>query len=121
MHIFNKWQLILTTTKTKITTADLSWSSGNGFAVGAAAVLVGVAGAVGKVRTFGRSKIVRTTSKLGRDAATALEVLALRRCDVIYDQFKLLPQLSQKRECFVARPIMFSVIKRSSFLEQLKK
>ncbi len=84
-------------TTTKITTADLSWSSGNGFAVGAAAVLVGVAGAVGEVRTFGRSEIIRTASELGRDAAAALEVLALRSRDVILHQFQLLTTIVTKR------------------------
>ena len=76
-----------TTTATTITTTDLSGSSRNGFPVGAAAVLVGVAGAVGKVRTFGRSEIIRTTSELGRHAAAALEVLALRRRDVVWGPF----------------------------------
>jgi hypothetical protein len=69
-----------TTTTTK---THLSGSSGNGFPVGTTAVLVGVAGAVGKVRTFSRSEIIRTTAELGGNAAAALEVLALRRRDVI--------------------------------------
>ena len=77
----------ITTAATTITTTDLSGSSCNGFPVGATAVLVGVAGAVGKVRTFGRSEIIRTTSELGRNAATALEVLALRRRDVVWGPF----------------------------------
>ena len=75
--------LLKIVTQPRKTNLHLARASGDRFPVRAAAVLVGVAGAVRKVRSSGRGEVVWATAELGGHAAAALEVLALGRRDVV--------------------------------------